>query len=161
MGWIRTVILALLLVFAAAASRETIFLFQWKDNLGRIHYSNNLESIPEAFRKSAVRGSFVPDAKPRHPKAKCDNALPTLADSNLIARADMLRVEGRIANGSTQAISQVRVIVRFYDAQEQFVKSESAYADPLELLPCERGQFSIETPRSDDIDHFKIEFTWN
>jgi hypothetical protein len=153
-------VLVFIILRVCAFSEEPRVVFQWTDDFGKIHFTTNFNSIPPAFRNSAVKGVFSPDAKPRQLKPKCENETPAVTETNYYLKSGTLHVEGKIVNGSFQSISHVMVKVNFYNSNDQFVKSESTYADPLEFAPCEKGYFSIVTPDPGNISSFKTELAW-
>ncbi|MCC6157833.1 MAG: DUF4124 domain-containing protein [Deltaproteobacteria bacterium] len=144
---------------AVSAWAQSVVIFQWTDDEGRQHYTNNFNQIPEPFRKTTVKGVFVPDAASAPAKPKCENEEP-LVETNYYVKAGNLHVEGSLTNGFKRSISYVKLKVSFFDTQDRFVRAESTFIDPLELAPCGEGRFSVVTPQTDDVSYFKTEYTY-
>lgn len=153
-------LIALALVLAAASAyAQSVVIFQWTDDEGRQHYTNNFNAIPVPFRRTTVKGVFVPDAASAAAKPKCENEEP-LVETNYSVKAGNLHVEGTMTNGFKRSISYVKLKVSFFDTQNRFVRAESTFIDPLELAPCGAGKFSVVTPQTDDVSYFKTEYTY-
>jgi len=54
---------------AAAQKPSDAGMYRWKDDRGRVHYSQGLQSVPEPFRATAVPlgQATSPAAEPRKP----------------------------------------------------------------------------------------------
>ncbi len=148
-----------LMLAAVSAYAQSVVIFQWTDDEGRQHYTNNFNQIPEPFRKTTVKGVFVPDATSAPAKPKCENEEP-LVETNYYVKSGNLHVEGSLTNGFKRSISYVKLKVSFFDTQDRFVRAESTFIDPLELAPCGAGRFSVVTPQTDDVSYFKTEYTY-
>ncbi|MCL4236520.1 MAG: DUF4124 domain-containing protein, partial [Deltaproteobacteria bacterium] len=72
---------AAIALVAASAWAQSVVIFQWTDDEGRQHYTNNYNQIPAPFRKTTVKGVFVPDAASAPAKPKCENEEP-LVETN-------------------------------------------------------------------------------
>ncbi len=154
------IIAAMLILWAVAAwADDPVVVFMWTDDQGKRHFAENFNNIPQPFRKTAVKGVFLPDKMSKPAKPKCSNANAVFLDTKYFVKEGTLTVEGQIANGYTGTISYVRAKVSFLDAAGQFIKAESTYVNPLELAPCEKGTFTVVVPYLESIANFKVEFT--
>jgi hypothetical protein len=146
-------------LLSARVWAESVVIFQWTDDEGRQHYTNNFNSIPGPFRKTTVKGVFTPDPETQPSKPKCENTEPVV-DTNYYVKSGTLHVDGTLTNGFAKSISYVKVKVSFFDPRDQFVRAESTFIDPLELAPCGQGRFSVVTPQTGNITYFKTEYTY-
>lgn len=165
-----------LLLIAAVALTDTgeVVLFRWVDTEGKTHYTDNFNSIPGEFKSDVVQGQFVvkgnnirpvkPPAPedPNTPKPKppaYSNQLEIIED-NYFEENDYLHIRGKVKNGFPKAIRQIKVKVSFFDANDQFIRLESTYVDPIEIQPGEIGAFTLLLRAQDNINSYKTEMSW-
>ncbi len=157
-------LICMMLLMAAmpATAADSTVIFMWTDAEGAVHFTTNYNSIPKPFRKTSVKGIFLPDKGPEDNsnKPKCKNSDPESQETNYYVKDGNIYVVGSVANGYSQSISYVKVKVSFFDANDQFIKAESTYVDPLELAQCQKGTFSVVTTHEPNIANFKTEFIW-
>ena len=154
------IVMSVSLIPADAA--DSVVLFMWTDAEGSVHFTSNYNSIPKPFRKTSVKGIFLPDkgSEDNSQKPQCKNSDPESRETNYYVKDGNIYVVGSVANGYSQSISYVKVKVSFYDAKDQFIKTESTYVEPLELAQCQKGTFSVVTTHEPNIANFKTEFIW-
>ncbi|MBZ0271014.1 DUF3426 domain-containing protein [bacterium] len=157
---LRAAALAVFVFAAAAFAQDPVVIFQWRDDEGRFHYTNNYNSVPAPFRKTVVKGTFVPDTRPEPARTRCEDAAPRVLETNYFVKSGALHVEGTLQNGFAQTISYVKVKVSFFDQNDAFIKAETTFLDPLELAPCAKGRFSLVTPHIPNVAVLKTEPSW-
>ncbi|MCB1154581.1 MAG: DUF4124 domain-containing protein [Deltaproteobacteria bacterium] len=144
---------------AQAHAAESLVIFQWTDDQGKKHFTQNFNSIPVPFRKTVVQGVFTPDPKPsENTKPLCDNT-DLQSSYNYSVQDGNIIVKGTVKNGNQKTLYNVRAKVIFLDAQGRYIKAESVFVEPLELSPCAKGTFEIITPLIDNLDSIKVEST--
>lgn len=168
----RIVCLTILLLFSigwgmAMAAGNPIIIWRWVDVSGKVHYTDNYNSIPDDHRASAVQGVFRPE-KPittnpgnntnsNNPnKVKHTNTL-NIYDAQFTQKGDLLVVSGRVVNGFARPQNNVKIKVTFYDSKDNFIRSEVTFVQPISLKSGEQGNFKVEIPFSENIRYYKIE----
>lgn len=132
-------------------------LFRWVDEQGKVHYAENLNDIPERYRTSAVRGTFTPVANSKQPtELKNSGQLEILEDSYYLEEG-FYHIKGKVRNGFSQPVSQAKVKVTFFDAEERFIMTESTLVDPIVIPPGKEGRFHLVVKVNPAIDSYKIE----
>jgi hypothetical protein len=158
-----------ILVFAPVALAKPVVIWQWVDDAGKVQYTSNFNSIPEAYRVRVVQGVFIPE-KPAKPKngnstakgnqrPKPTNKLETFGE-RYYEKDGILIVEGKVRNGFAQQISNIKAKVTFMDGDDRFVKVETTFVEPIQLQPSQEGRYKIETPFTPDIASYKSDFSW-
>jgi len=152
----------LLTAMIPVVAADSVVLFMWTDAEGKVHFTSNYNSIPKPFRKTSLKGMFLPDKDTANntSKPKCKNSDPESQETNYYVKDGNIYVVGSVANGYSQSISYVKVKISFFDAKDQFIKAESTYVEPLELGQCQKGKFSVVTTHESAITNFKTEFIW-
>ena len=164
---IFAIVLICFILAQSYVQAESVILWQWADGAGKVHFTSNFNSIPEAYRSKAVQGKFVPD-KPLKPTNSGKNNTANAKNSKVTnklevyeekyyEKEDMLVVEGKVRNGFSQPMSNIKIKVTFYDKDDNFMKSETTFVDPLLLQPGDEGHFKIQTPITPDIASYERE----
>ena len=154
--------------FGQTAGRTV--LFRWFDAEGKVHYTDNFNSIPERSRATAVQGLFVEETDSVHAArngrgagssaAKAASGKLDLVNETHSEEHGYLRIEGRVRNGFDYAINTVTVKVSFFDRGETFLRAESTVVDPMELQPGEEGTYRVIVGSSPDVASYKTEMSW-
>ena len=165
------ILLAMTIVaaWAAGAAAKPLIIWQWIDEAGKVHYTDNFNAIPQSYRARAVQGVFLPDKKfrpggnntsrPPGKRPKPTNKLEMFGEK-YFEKDGILILEGKVRNGFAQPISNIKVKATFYDAKDAFVKEETTFLEPIQLKAGEEGKFAIEIPFSPDISSYKAEVYW-
>ncbi|NLH49963.1 MAG: DUF4124 domain-containing protein [Myxococcales bacterium] len=147
-------------VALAQTGTKTSVLYRWVDEQGRVRYTDNLNEIPERFRNSAVKGSFVPTEATTKPRGE-EPAKPTgqvdLTEDNYYREDNFYHIVGKVRNGFSQPVTQVKVKVTFYDEEDRFLMVETTLVDPMVLSPGQDGKFHLMVKVNPKIDSYKIE----
>lgn len=157
----------LLLSMSAYGQAKTIIIWKWIDGSGKSHYTDNFNSIPAAYKNSAVQGTFAPEkpltsnSNPNNgrngkTKPKYSNKLE-IFDTLYYESDDMLVVTGKVRNGFAQPISNIKIKITFLDKQDNLLRSETSFIEPIQLQSGEQGKFKIEIPPNQDIEYYKID----
>jgi len=155
-------ILAIFLQLSVAAAKE-IVLFRWVDDEGKMHYTENYNSIPEKFRVAAIQGVFrFRDKDEKNDKIrgpKITNKMEILED-NYRQEGGFLKLTGRLRNGYATAARSINVKASFFDKNNNFLFSETTIANPLEVQPGQEASFVMEVQMQSGIDRYKLDITW-
>ncbi len=145
---------------AAFAQQRTVTLWRWVDELGRAHYTDNPEEIPARYRPTAVPGVFSPSGvhnpSTPTPEAPRSGRMELLEDSYYLEEG-FLHVKGKVRNGFTQPVNQVKVKISFFDANNHFLMAETTLVNPLSLAAGQAGSFHLIVKQNDAIDSYTIE----
>jgi hypothetical protein len=159
--------LAFLCGSALAQPAGRTILFRWFDAEGKVHYTDNFNSIPERSRATAVQGAFVEEADAVYPArgAHAGAAKPLSGKLDLLGETHSeengyLHIEGRVRNGFGNAISSITAKVSFFDRSETFLRAESAVVDPMELQPGDEGTYRLVVRSAPDVASYKTEMLW-
>lgn len=150
---------------AFAQAGKTVIIWQWVDGAGKVHFTNNFNAIPEAYRSKAIQGRFIAD-RPYVPNTgkgtnpgKTNNTKVTnkleIYDEQYLEKDDMLVVKGKVRNGFAQSVSNVKMKVTFFDANDNFIREEIIFIEPIQLQPGEEGQYKVEIPFTPDIASYQ------
>lgn len=145
---------------AAQAQRKKIPLWRWIDEIGRVHYTENLENIPERYRASAVQGEFTPTPQQTPtppPTPPPSTGQVELLEDSYYQEEGFVHIKGKVRNGYNQQVTQVKVKVTFYDANERFLMTETTLVNPLVLSPGQEGSFHLIIKRNEAVDSYTIE----
>ena len=161
-GLLLTLLVGVVASYAQIAS-SPIALWRWVDEMGRVHYTENLQDIPERYRASAVRGEFVPAQSQTPtptptPTPNSSGRLELLEDS-YYQEEGFLHIKGKVRNGFTQSVASIKVKVSFFDADGRFLMSESTLVNPIVLAAGQVGEFHLIVKRNEAIDSYTIELT--
>ena len=149
----------------AFGQSDSDVIWKWMDGSGKIHYTDNFNSIPSAYRGTAVQGMFTSDDKgsstmktPTTPtpavKSRITNELEFF-DEKYFEQDSNLVVAAKVRNGFANPISNVKVKVTFYDKNDNFIRSEITYIQPIMLQPGQEGLFNITIPFFPNISYYK------
>jgi len=72
---------------------------------------------------------------------------------------DFITVEGQVRNISGVRLESVLAVVQFYDANGNFVKSDSALVDFDPIMPGQTSPFSVITTDNPAIERYSTTFT--
>ncbi|MDP8222739.1 MAG: DUF4124 domain-containing protein [Candidatus Lernaella stagnicola] len=139
----------------AQASAQKVVLYRWVDDAGVVHYTEGLESIPAAYRSIAVKGSFVPDAGSIVP-AKASGRLEEVEET-YTREGNFYHIKGKVRNGFSQEISQVKVKISFFDEEDRFLFAETTLVDPIVLAAGQIGQYHLMVNYNPKVDTYKTE----
>jgi len=154
-------LLAVLCVQPVLAQPQKVTLYRWVDELGKVHYTENLEDIPERYRASAVRGEFTPSqltptTPTPTPPPRTTDRLELLNDSYYLEEG-FVHIKGKVKNGFAQPVAQAKVKVTFFDAEERFLMTETTLVNPIVLPPGQTGNFHLIVKQNPAIDSYTIE----
>jgi hypothetical protein len=139
----------------AQTSATPLVLYRWIDEQGRAHYVENLTDVPERFRPAAVKGLFTPNA-PYQANAPLSGQLDVVEDT-YYREDNFYHIKGRVRNGFSQTVNQVKVKITFFDEAERFLMTETTLVDPLSLIPGEEGRFHLMVKLNPKIDSYRVE----
>ena len=148
----------------ASLAEDPVILWQWTDGAGKLHYTDNFNSIPQAYRPTAHQGKFIFDSN----GAKTNNGKNSDAGKQFTNKLEryvekyyekegILIVEGKLRNGYSRPVGNIKIKVVFYDDKKNFVRAETTFVEPILLQAGEEGQYKIEIPYTPQISAYTIE----
>lgn len=84
--------------------------------------------------------------------------LELLSSSLTSASEGYLRTEGQVKNITGQSLENIEAVVQLFDANDEFITSDSAIIDFNPILPGQTSPFQVTTPKNPKIERYSISF---
>lgn len=164
---LASILFCVLIFFCSFAygQSDTEVIWKWMDGSGKTHFTDNFNSIPSAYRGTAIQGSFSPDNVPGNTSGGSATPTPVVKsritneleffDEKYFEKDNNLVVAAKVRNGFANPISNVKIKVTFFDKDDNFIRSETTYIQPILLQPGQEGLFKIEIPFFPNISYYK------
>jgi hypothetical protein len=120
-------------------------------------YSDKEEE--EAITPEEVQGTS-PSSPQDVSASQPDGRSLTFVERRNDVQGDNLYARGSVKNNGSHFLRAVRIVVRFYDGQDEFISMESSYTQPQDISPGETAEYEVVTTHDPRIEKIRTTAHW-
>ena len=113
----------------------------------------------EAMAPEGVQGTSASSTQDGS-VSKPDVKSLTFVERKNDVRGDNLYARGSVKNNGSHTLRAVRIVVQYYDGQDEFITMESSFAQPQDISPGETAEYEVVTRHDPHIEKIRTTAHW-